>query len=175
MPTIEEVRLRKILALAVHAPGNGQNTYADDMTRFCKVRSAGRTAPPHNKIFTAVTVKALPEWNNKMDIVHGGCIATFIDNLTTYVLVVDPRYWEKTQSDEAAYMAAVREFGVTRNLNVQYIQAIPSEAEFVVETVLESNTPRNIYLTCRVYDAHSGKLYCTATHDKVKLLPKNKL
>lgn len=169
MATIEEKRLTAVLAIARKSSGNGQNDYADDMTRFSTVRSAGRTAAPLNKIWIALNVKAQPHWTNKMGIVHGGCIATVIDNLTTQALGVDPRYWEGAATDEEAYYRAVREFGVTRNLNVQYIQAIPSQAEFVLETVLESNTKRNIYLTARLYDAETGKLYCIATHDKVKL------
>jgi acyl-coenzyme A thioesterase PaaI-like protein len=172
MATIEEQRLKIAFGFSANNDGNGQDNFADDMTRFCTVRSAGRTAAPHNKIRISLTLKARPNWNNKMGIVHGGCIATIIDNLSTQALMVDPRYWEGAKSDEEAYFRAIKELGVSRNLSIQYIQAIPSEAEFVVETILESNTKRNIYLTCRLYDAETGKLYCTATHDKVKLIHK---
>jgi acyl-coenzyme A thioesterase 13 len=118
---------------------------------------------------TAVTFKLTTEpWmQNARKIVHGGCTATMVDYLTTYAAAGIEKYYVDGLSDTEILTNILKDFGVSRHLSVQYLQAIPIGVDIYVECTLDSNTSRFIYTTCKIHDGN-GKLYATAAHDKVK-------
>ncbi|KKA28919.1 hypothetical protein TD95_002489 [Thielaviopsis punctulata] len=93
---------------------------------------------------------------------HGGCIATLIDMLTSLSLVPvqKPGFWEF--------------LGVSRTLNVTYLSPVGAGETVTVECEVVSLGKRSCHLTA-VLKSEDGRVVATGTHDKVDLHGVNKL
>lgn len=108
---------------------------------------------------------------NTYGIVHGGFIASIIDVCTSYGCCGELLYWNEDRTEFDAKRCS-SEFGVSRNINVQYIKAMPIGVDVLVECTVRSNSKRYTYLTCNIRDAKTRTLYVVGSHDKVKLYAK---
>lgn len=123
--------------------------------------------------FPTVTFKVHTnqEWRNGHDIVHGGCLATIVDFYTSLAMAGDPNNWSSDQPSDQEFGQFLRSMGVSRNLQAQYVQAAPINADVIVKCKVLSNTKRNAYLQCFIFD-QKGKLLVVGMHDKAKQVVK---
>jgi acyl-coenzyme A thioesterase PaaI-like protein len=113
-----------------------------------------------------------PWMKNGHDIVHGGCIATIVDWLTSLGVVAHKKFWPSEETTtEQALLAYGQVPAVSRHISVQYIKAVPLNKDILVECTIESNTKRYSYINCRILD-DEGNLYVTGSHDRVHLYGK---
>lgn len=109
------------------------------------------------------------DWmNNLMGAVHGGCATTMVDNISTWAIIGDPKYWKNGETSDEALQTVSREFGVSRNLNLTFVRPIPLNAEIAVIVKVQSNTRRTTHLTFEIIDPKTKKQYVLGTHDKAK-------
>ncbi|KAA8916537.1 hypothetical protein TRICI_001400 [Trichomonascus ciferrii] len=109
------------------------------------------------------------EWmNNMMGFVHGGCATTMADNISTWAIMADPRYWKKSSEGSDVLAAITNDFGVSRNLNLTFVRPIPLNSTIAFVVKVQSNTKRYTHLTFEIIDPKTKKQYVLGTHDKAK-------
>lgn len=121
-----------------------------------------------NQGFTVVEFE-LPtaHWmRNGLDIVHGGCLATIVDDFSSVAMAADPKAYASDTPTEDEITHVIRTLGVSRNLQMQYVQAAPLDATLTVRCTLIANTKRNALIDVQVL--HNGRLLVSASHDKSK-------
>lgn len=112
---------------------------------------------------------------NPMGSMHGGCVATLYDNLSTYSVAVLDKYWddfnptkEKIEDYALKFISKVQpDMGVSRQLQVIYLRALVPGQKVYMEVNLVSSSKRFATYTARMYD-DQGRVYSTMTHDKAK-------
>ncbi|KAF5094988.1 hypothetical protein D0Z00_003317 [Geotrichum galactomycetum] len=115
---------------------------------------------------------------NPMGSMHGGCVATLYDNLSTYSVSVLQQYWEEFDPEKENLETYALKFinkvqpdmGVSRQLQVIYLRALVPGQKVFLEVNLVSSSKRYATYTARMYDGQ-GRVYSTMTHDKAKTLP----
>lgn len=115
---------------------------------------------------------------NPMGSMHGGCVATLYDNLSTYSVAVLEKYWdefdpakENLENYSVKFINKVQpDMGVSRQLQVIYLRALVPGQKVFMEVNLVSSSKRFATYTARMYD-EQGRVYSTMTHDKAKTEP----
>lgn len=116
------------------------------------------------------------EWmNNMMGFVHGGCATTMADNISTWAIIADPRYWKDGNDTSDVLAAVTQEFGVSRNLNLTFVRPIPLDTTIAFVIKVQSNTKRYTHLTFEIIDPKTKKQYVLGTHDKAKTNANSKI
>lgn len=136
------------------------------------LRVASVTYDDHNKAVVTFSVHTEPWMRNAHGNVHGGCIATMVDMLTSLSVCADKKFWPSPDTEPYEALGAYsKEPAVSRNLSCQYLKAVPIGIDVKVECHVQSYTKRYSYITCRLID-DTGKLFVTASHDRVHLYQK---
>jgi acyl-coenzyme A thioesterase 13 len=99
--------------------------------------------------------------------VHGGCATTIADNLSSWTLLADPRYWGKNKPLVQIVIHVSQELGVSRNLNLTFVRPIPIGVDILFKCTLVSSSRRYTYFTFEFTDMQ-GKQLVIGTHDKAK-------
>lgn len=101
-------------------------------------------------------------------VMHGGCVATIVDNLVTWSSIADPKLWERCNDIYELYRIHGLEMGKLRNLSISYLRPIPQNSTVVLIAKIHSRTKRSIVLTFKIIDPITKKEYVVGVHDQAK-------
>lgn len=119
---------------------------------------------------------------NPMGSVHGGCVATLFDNLSSYSLAVLDKYWTEFHPEEGEELfdyalnkfvpQFTKEMGVSRTLSVTYLRALLPGQKYLM-TVEVVSVGRNFsHFTAIIRDGNN-RLCNTMVHDKSMIIKSN--
>lgn len=140
------------------------------------VRPKNETDPSVSLGSVVYEVTCSPNCLNPMGSMHGGCVATIHDNLSTYALCILDTYWDDFDPSKQSLESYIPKFlakiipdmGVSRQLQVIYHRPILPGQKVFLKVDIISNTNRFTTYTARMYD-DQGRVCSILTHDRVKL------
>lgn len=110
------------------------------------------------------------EWMlNHFGVVHGGCVATIVDNLVTFSSIADPRLWNSCNDFKELTKKFYSELGKLRNLSISYLRPIPRKTTIALVAEIQSNTSRATVVTFKLIDPITKTQYAVGTHDQAKV------
>ncbi|ODQ63359.1 hypothetical protein NADFUDRAFT_84494 [Nadsonia fulvescens var. elongata DSM 6958] len=109
---------------------------------------------------------------------HGGCVATIIDDCTSWAPFAMKSIWEVPAEMAGKHFSLVGfqkvlkqrmhlNQSVTRTLNISYIRPLLVGSIYLIECEVISNTARFVHIRCTV-KGEDGKICNLAIHDKAK-------
>lgn len=120
-----------------------------------------------NLVNVSFSVHTSPRLANTVKMVHGGASSTLISSFTVLALAGDPKYWKNLdEPTEEELEVFYKDFGYTRTVNIQIIQAVPLGADVTVKCKVVSNTKSNAYLIGGIH--YKGKVLVNGVHDMTK-------
>jgi uncharacterized protein (TIGR00369 family) len=122
------------------------------MSEILAIRAAEQTSPSSGLVSFDFVVA---DWMcSVLDTMHGGCVSTMFDDVTTFAIgvITRPGFWTHG--------------GVTRTLNCTYLRPVPKGAQVRIEVEVVHAGRRMITVLGKMRDA-KGRVLAMCEHGKV--------